>query len=431
MLLRFLPFMKDERAGYSGVLRFALQILIIGLIVMSVLLIVGHDLILSQFQTKSPLLIEYSFWILPVGIAGAFYILFEHYLRGISKNLISIFFQDFLLRLIVLGIILGYWMEFMVFETFIFLFFAAHVIPALSLVVYLLITKRFYIQQRYYHIKTRLKKMMFSYGLFVYFNSFGRNIILMADATMLAAMSGLEDVGVFTVMGFLANALFVPYVSLIRISAPIIPKYWKERKLDQMKSLYQRVSVIGYFMTFFMFSIVWLNIDFLLSYLPDIYANSKYVFLFLMLGRLFDSIGGVNGDILITSRKYKLDAFITIPLIVITTVLNFVLIPEYGATGAAVATSLVYLLYNVIRLIMVFALFGLHPFTMALFKVALIGIGMLVTGILLSDISGSGLGLVLMTAIPVLLYAVPIISLQLIPEINEFILQVYQKIARR
>ena len=90
ILLRFLPFMREEKYGYSGVLHFTVLILLGGIATMSLILIIGNDWILSYFKDNSPLLLEYSVWILPAGIAGAFYILFEHYLRGISKNIVSL-----------------------------------------------------------------------------------------------------------------------------------------------------------------------------------------------------------------------------------------------------------------------------------------------------------------------------------------------------
>jgi O-antigen/teichoic acid export membrane protein len=428
ILLRFLPFMRDENQGYSGVLHFTLLILLGGIIGMSAFLVMGHDWILSYFEDNSPLLIEYSIWILPAGIAGAFYILFEHYSRGISKNIVSVFFQDFVLRIGVFIILLGYWMEWYSFEVFIISFVCAHLIPAIALMIYLISIGQFFVQKKYLVIKKRMRKMMFSYGSFVYFNAFGRNIIMMADTTMLAAISGLETVGVFSIMVFLSNALFVPYVSLIRISAPFIPKYWKERNMERMQSMYTRVTSIGFFVTFLLFSIVWLNIDYVLSYLPAVYASGKYMFLFLMIGRLFDSVGGVNGDILLTSKKYKWEVLITIPLIVLTIALNVVFIPIYGGVGAALATSMVYFCYNTIRLLINFFTFNLHPFTWSFVIMAGMGAGMLAVGVYMPSLDNIILDIVVRLLIPVLLFMLPVLGLKLIPEINEFIGQVYKKI---
>lgn len=428
ILLRFLPFMRSEKYGYSGVLHFTVLILLGGILFMSTFLLVGHDWILSYFKDKSPLLLEYSFWILPAGIAGAFYILFEHFLRAISKNIISVFFQDFVLRVVVFVVIIGYWLELYSFNTFVIAFFCAHFIPAIAMVIYLLSIGQFYVGRKYLMIRKKMRRMMFSYGAFVYFNSFGRNIILMADTTMLAAMSGLETVGVFTIMVFLSNALFVPYVSLIRISAPFVPKYWKERNMDRMRDMYRRVTSIGFFITFSLFAIVWLNIDYILTYLPDTYASGKYMFLFLMLGRMCDAIGGINGDILLTSKKYKWEVFITIPLIFMTIALNLYFIPLYGGIGAAIATSFVYFTYNVVRLLINYFIFDLQPFTVSFVIMLIIGVVVVSGATYIPQMENLWIKVIINTFIPVVLFIVPVLLFKLVPEVNEMILQTLSKV---
>ena len=428
ILLRFIPFMKGDKEGYSGILHFTLIILLGGIITMSLVLVLGHEWIVTYFKDNSPLLIEYSFWILPAGVAGAFYILFEHYLRGLSKNIVSVFLQDFVLRTIVFIVLIGYWLNLYSFETFIILFFCSHFIPAIGLTIYLIAIGQFYVNRKYLTIGKRLKRMMFSYGGYVYFNSFGRNVILMADATMLAAISGLETVGVYTIIVFLCNALFVPYVSLIRISAPFVSKYWKERNMERMQSMYTRVTSIGFFVTFLLFSIVWLNIDFLLSFLPPAYAEGKYMFLFLMLGRIFDSIGGINGDILLTSKKYKWEVYITIPLIFMTIALNVYFIPLYGGIGAAAATSSVYFFYNLIRLILNKVFFNLQPFTWSFVLMSTVGVLMILIGIYAPATTNRWLQVGINTMIPLILFMIPVLMLKLVPEINEFLGQIQKRI---
>ena len=428
ILIRFLPFMRGEKYGYSGVLHFTVIILLGGIVTMSLILILGNDWILSYFKDNSPLLLDYSFWILPAGIAGAFYILFEHYLRGISKNIVSVFFQDFILRLVVFLIIIGFWLNWYSFEVFIILFFCAHFIPAIALTIYLISIGQFFVQKKYLTLRKKMKRMMFSYGSLVYFNSFGRNVILMADATMLAAMEGLETVGVYTIMVFLSNVLYVPYVSLIKISAPFVSKYWKERNMERMQDMYRRVTSIGFFVTFLMFCIVWLNIDYILTYLPETYATGKYIFLFLMIGRIFDSMGGINGHILVTSKKYRWDVLITLPLIALTIVLNYYFIPLYGAIGAAIATSVVYFSYNFIRLLIIHFTFKLQPFTWSFLIMLTIGGVMLTIGLFIPTVDNSFLNILFKTSIPLFLYVLPVLYLKLVPEINEFIGQLYRKI---
>ena len=119
-----------------------------------------------------------------------------------------------------------------------------------------------------------MQKLMFNYGIVVYFNGLGRTIILMTDMIMLSAISGLKEVGICTTMVFFSNALYAPYTALMRISSPYVSKFWKSRHMKALSDLYRKVSAVGFFITFSFFTVVWFNIDLVLSILPDDYALS-------------------------------------------------------------------------------------------------------------------------------------------------------------
>ena len=178
---------------------------------------------------------------------------------------------------------------------------------------------------------------------------------------MLTAMKGLEAVGVFAIMVAMSNALFVPYVALVRIASPHIPRFWKKRQMTELNDMYINVSSVGYFITMALFIPIWYNIDLVLAVFPPEYAAGKYVFFFLTVGKLFDAIGGINGFILMTSKKFKLEIILTIPLIFITFLLNYLMIPRFGGVGAAIATSFVFLAYNFLRLVIIYRYFKLNP----------------------------------------------------------------------
>ena len=91
--------------------------------------------------------------------------------------------------------------------------------------------KRFYISTKYFKISRKMQKLMFNYGIVVYFNGLGRTIILMTDMIMLSAISGLKEVGICTTMVFFSNALYAPYTALMRISSPYVSKFWKSRDM--------------------------------------------------------------------------------------------------------------------------------------------------------------------------------------------------------
>lgn len=362
MVLRFVPFVRNSREGKLALLQFTFLIATTGILVYSALLVIFQIPVLRLFQDDSSLVELYAWWVIPLGAFSTYFILFEHFLRAETKPILSAFLQDFVLRLVVLFSLLGYYAEWYAFTVFITVFFVAQMIPGFVLFMVVIKRDRRVLKLSLSTLRSKLKRLIIRYGFFVYFNSLGRNFIVMLDVVMVTAFMGLGAAGVYTTMVFLSNALFVPYVSLIRITSPHVPRLWKNKNLSEMKLMYAKVSIIGYLITYSLFAIVWFGIDFLLSFLPAEYASGKYVFLFLMLARLTDALGGLNGDILLTSRKYSIEFLFTVPLMGITFILNYLLIPVYGGAGAAFGTLIVYVSYNVLRLIANYLYFGLHPF---------------------------------------------------------------------
>jgi O-antigen/teichoic acid export membrane protein len=417
IVMRFLPFVRNQQEGKKALMTYALLMATGGVTLTSLALIVFHEPIVSVLGGRSPILSDYTFWVIPLGIMSTYFSILEHYLRSVGRTIISVFIQDFVLRLLVFSLLITFYFKMIEFDVFITVFFLLQLIPGFLLFTVVVIQDQMIISGSIKSLKVKFRQLMFQYGFFVYFNSLGRNVILMLDATMVTAMAGLEAAGVFTTMVFLSNALFVPYVSLIRISSPHVPRLWKNKELPELRALYTKVSLIGFFITFSLFSLAWFGIDFLLSFLPKDYSAGKYVFLFLMLGRMFDAIGGINGDILLTSKKYKMEVVLTIPLIVVTFGLNYYLIPIYGAVGAAIGTSFVYFTYNAVRLIVNYRYFNLHPFAIELLKVIALGMVMFtLTHFVLMTLDHQLLKALLGGICILLLFVVPVWKARLLPE---------------
>jgi O-antigen/teichoic acid export membrane protein len=200
------------------------------------------------------------------------------------------------------------------------------------------------------------------------------------DAMMIAYYLGLKETGVYTTIIYLTSALQIPYKSLMRVSTPLIPQYWKEKSMEKMSQLYQKVSSISLIVGLFMFLLIWTSRAELFSFLPSEYLLGIWVFLFLMIGRIIDMYFGLNGWIFVTSKKYKYDIFFTFILLFLVLILNVFLIPRYGIIGAAISTGFALIVYNFARMLFVFFVYKIHPFHWNQLKIAcLFGLILLAT----------------------------------------------------
>jgi O-antigen/teichoic acid export membrane protein len=82
-----------------------------------------------------------------------------------------------------------------------------------------------------------------------------------------------------------------------------------------------------------------------------------------MIGRLLDMYFGLNGAIFTTSKKYKFDLIFTVILVGLVYGLKLYFIPWWGGVGAAISTALAIITYNLGRMIFVYKIYAIHPFS--------------------------------------------------------------------
>src|SRR5690606_15459578 len=122
--------------------------------------------------------------------------------------------------------------------------------------------------------------------------------------------------------------------------------------------------------------LIWASIDNFYALQKDEYALGKFVFLFLGLSQIINMAFGVNGIIINVSKYYRFDTVTSILLACFTIVTNFIFIPIYGITGAAMATTLSILIFNVVRYKYLLNKINIQPFSLKTLGVVII----LITG---------------------------------------------------
>lgn len=419
---KFFPFFKNKENKHHGFLSFSLLIVLLGAGVVSLFFLLFRSNIEHIYESKSPMFLDYYLWVIPLGIGYLLYLVFEVYLRSLFKNVISVIAMDVVLRLVVSLLLLLFWLKLIDFNHFVVAHSLVFFIPPLILIFYLKYLGELYINPRKINISKRFKKIIFNYSAFNYMNTLGRVLVNALDVIMIAQFIGLKATGVYTTVVFLTSAIQVPYKSLIRVSSPLISEHWKNRNFSGMKLLYRQVSSVSLVIGIGLFICVWVNIDFLFSFLKPEFSDGIWVFFFLMMGRLLDMYFGLNGHIFTSSKKYKYDLIFTLSLIGVVYFLNLYLIPIYGIIGAAMSTGLALILYNLGRLLFVYFAYSIHPFTLNQFLIIILGVLsiILVINIPMFDLN-IWIQFILRTSVTVFIFFGTILLFDLEPETKSYL----------
>ncbi len=419
---KFLPFFKNEKNKHHGFLPLILLTVLAGVTLFTVLFVLFRPLIESQYIAKSAEFVDYYYWVLPIGIGYVLFMSLEAYLRGFYKNIISVVANELILRISNTILLIFLWLGWINFSQFVVLYSVFYLIPSLILLIYLYRTNELNLSLSSIKISKRFRKILLDYSAFNYVNTLGVVLVASLDVIMIAQIIGLEATGVYATVVFLTSAIQVPYRSVLRISSPLVAEYWKSREINKIQELYTKVSSTGLVIGLSAFCILWMNIDFLFSFLKPEFQPGIWVFFFLMMGRLLDMFFGINGAIFSTSKKYKYDLIFTTVLIGLVYSLNLIFIPKWGMIGAAISTALALIVYNIGRIIFVWKIFKIHPFTLNQFKIIGLGVLSIFAGEFMKEfIENQWLELVAMCSLFLFFFIIPIYIFNLEPDIKNFL----------
>jgi O-antigen/teichoic acid export membrane protein len=130
---------------------------------------------------------------------------------------------------------------------------------------------------------------------------------------------------------------------------------------------------------------------------------------------------GLNGIILITSKKYRFDLFFSVLLIGLMVIMNLIFIPKYGMAGAALGTMLATIVQNTARTIFVAVAFKIHPFEMK--NIWVIAAAALVVAInyFLPFIFNIYVDILIRSTIVTFIFIMPVIAFKVSQDVNDFV----------
>lgn len=419
---KFFPYLNNPEKKHYGFLSLNLLITLVGIVIFAAIYIIFKTEISDYFKNRSAIFVDYYYWVLPIGCFIVLFKLLENYLRGLFKNVFAVIANDFILRLantIAIGIHALNWISF---DTFLILICISQAIPAILLIGYLVYLKEWHIHPKSISIPKKFQRIIFSFSMYSYMNSLAAVLVVSLDSIMIAGMIGLSELAAYSIVLYIIRALMIPYASITRVSSPIIAQYWKDRDMKSMNSLYKRVSSVTLFVGLFFFLGTWVSIEDIFSLFPENYSIGIPAFLALMVGRIIDMYMGLNGTILVTSKKYKFDIIFSVCLIGIVIGLNLLFIPYWGITGAAISTTIAYFTYNTLRLFFVWKWYKIHPFKRNQFAVIALFFVVLLSLLWLDLNTGNiWLNMFLNSILVVLLFPVVLYFTKIEPEIVEYV----------
>jgi len=388
---RFFPMVRSGDRRHHNFLSFLLFYSALG-VLFFVLLYVGFpDFWLSFFAKKAPEINRY-YAIVPILVILLVYQgLFEAYIRCHLEVFASTFLKEVFFRFCMIALILAYAFSWLSFDDFVWAFVGNYALVVLLMSGYIaFVLKSFALGFDFSFFTASLRKEMRVFGFYIMLGGASSVIINQIDVLMLGGLLGAQQTGIYTISLFIGTVVEIPRRAIALIATPIIAKAWAENNLAEIKNVYEKSSINQFLIGAFIFLSIWLNIDLLFGLMPQgaIYAQGKYVVLFIGLTRLFDMLMGVNNEIILQSKYFRFNLLSNLFLAFFIVGSNYLLIPIYQLNGAAFATFLSIIAFNLLRFGFLWWRFRLQPFSHKTWQALLLVLAVYAVGLLVPLWSG-------------------------------------------
>jgi O-antigen/teichoic acid export membrane protein len=429
--VRLFPEFRNDSNKHNGFLSLGLVFLVVGTLLVWLYYLGFKERIIQNNAEKSFLVANYVYFIVPYTIATLLYNFFDNLHRVTYDAVIGVFMKEFVFRLLNLVLIALYaWIAFS-FELFLNIYFIIFSMPALILIIALARTRHFNLRPNLRFITRDLGRSLADVGFFGLVAGMGTIAISSIDKIMINHFIDLEATGIYSIAFLFGTIITIPARPLNKIATTIVAESWKRNDMANIQMIYSKSSLNQFIFGGLIFLLVWLNIDVVFMVIPSKYEAGRMVIFFMSLSGVILMATGLNGIIVLASKYYRYHSLFVFILLIVVIITNYLFIPRWGITGAAIASLISTVAYNLLRVGFLYIKFRMQPFSYRFLIVLGVLILTFLAGIWLKGIENWILRTVTICLSILLIYLLPILIFKLSVDLNSSIWTIYKRMFRR
>ena len=367
---KFFPHFNDNTNKHNGFLSFMLLFPIIGFILFYMVYNYYETNIENYFIKKSANIIPYLRISLPMTLTWIYISIFDTYCRLNQRIAIPTFIREVFFRVLNIATILIYGFGFIDFRTFLYLNVGTLILMLLTFIIYVKKIDKLYLNLDFKKWNSKLFRQVLMFGSLTILTGIGSNLFLFLDRNIIASNIGTTAVAIFTIAFFIASIIEIPSKSIKLITVPFLSQAIFENDKQKIAELYQKSANNLLIVGGLIYLIIFATVDEILFLIPntEVYSQGKYVILILGLTKWIEISFGMNLEMINYSKFYFYNTIIILLVTILAIVGNYILIPQFGIIGSAIATGGVALIGSLIRMIIINFKYVLSPFTKASLK---------------------------------------------------------------
>lgn len=190
-----------------------------------------------------------------------------------------------------------------------------------------------------------VSKKVWAFGVPVFMTAIGGKFIAYIDTLLLTSMATIAEVGIYNVV--LPTAIMILLVGRVfgSVVFPMVSELWAKKDLKRLEKGIDMAHKYVFILAVPVISILYMYADwFILTFFGGAYLDGVGAFRILLIGVLFYCVAMVNNNIISGMGRPKTVTVIVAVAALVNVILNLLLIKDFGIVGAAMATTISYLI---------------------------------------------------------------------------------------
>lgn len=355
------------------------------------------------------------------------------YIRNFRRIAIPALLSNFIPKVALPTLVALFYFKILTTEQVVYGVLGYYTFIMIALVFYTRHLGQLHLKPNFKFIDKKLLREMGTYSVYGILGTMGGILAFRIDGIMVSSLLDLGSNGIYSMMLFMAGVVEIPATSIVAIVGPIIASAWKNNDIDEIRTLYKKTSLNLLIAGIFIFLLIWVSVDslFQLSSNYEDLALGLNALLFLGLAKLVDMVTSINDQIIRFSKYFRFNLVAIVSLGILNIFINYLLIPRYQITGAAMATFFSLFMFNLLKLIYIRIKLKMHPFTWnTLWVVVLGGITYGVVSVI-PDTNIPLLDIVIKSGVIALIYIPNLLYFKLSEDINEVVFRTWNNLKSR
>jgi len=213
-------------------------------------------------------------------------------------------------------------------------------------------------------------KELFSYSWPLLLTGVASSYIIWIDTLMLGYFRTASEVGLYNAAVPIAGAIAIIMTAICGLYTPVMSGLFSKNNHEEMKKVYTSITRWIFVLSIPMavFAVTFAR-QILVVLFGSAYAPAATALAILSAGYFISSVFGPSRLVLTSIAKTKLKMFNANTALAFAIILNLLLIPKYGVSGAAVATGSALVLRSLMTYIEVWYITKLQPFNFNFLKI--------------------------------------------------------------